>query len=206
MIKWIGETVSKKAADADKSVVSKVENLEAVDTKKDAKKFDVGTIAALGVAVGGITTAFGMVLEAVFGLGYWLPLGVVGIILAISLPSMFIAWLKLRMRNLAPLLDGNGWAVNSKAAVSMSFGAYLTKTAKLPKGSKFCSVDRFPEKHVVRNVAVLLLIAILAGCAAVYFLYDGHGRGLPAAKTALPSATSTDTQQQVPVAASVSHP
>lgn len=204
VIKWIGETVSKKASDADKSVISKVESLETVDSKKDAKKFDVGTIAALGVAVGGITTAFGMVLEAVFGLGYWLPLGVVGIILAISLPSMFVAWLKLRMRNLAPLLDGNGWAVNNKASVSMSFGAYLTKTAKLPKGSKFCAVDRFPEKHVLRNVAILLLIAILAACAAFYFWRVSHPKTVCPAEAPVQqvSAATQQGSQVVPV----SHP
>jgi len=28
---------------------------------------------------------------------------------------MIIAWLKMRQRNLGPILDANGWAVNSKA-------------------------------------------------------------------------------------------
>ena len=42
-----------------------------------------------------------------------MPLGVVGLVLLISGPSMLIAFLKLRQRNLGPILDANGWAVNT---------------------------------------------------------------------------------------------
>ncbi len=47
-------------------------------------KFDVGVVAALGVAVGGITAALGMVMESFFGLGIWMPLGIVAPLLLIS--------------------------------------------------------------------------------------------------------------------------
>ena len=156
VVKWLSEQVSKRAAAADKAAVSNL-----TDGKKpNDKKIDIGTVAALGVAVGGITTAFGMVLEAMFGLGYWLPLGIVGIILAISLPSMFIAAIKLRMRNLAPILDGNGWAVNSKSIVNMAFGRHLTHMARLPKGSKFCKVEKFPENKTLRNLIIFTIFAV----------------------------------------------
>ncbi len=160
-IKWANEQVSKRAEDADKKAVLKL-----TDTKNPPKdkKMDVGTIAALGVAIGGITTAFGMFLDALFGLGYWLPLGVIGLILSISLPSMFIAWLKLRMRNLAPLLDGNGWAVNNNARVNMNFGMHLTRTARLPKGARLSGVEEFPNKSILKYIiALLFVIAIGVG-------------------------------------------
>ena len=165
VVKWISEQISKRAAAADKEAVANL-----TDSKKPAdKKIDIGTVAALGVAVGGITTAFGMVLEAIFGLGYWLPLGIVGIILAISLPSMFIAALKLRMRNLAPILDGNGWAVNSKSIVNMAFGRHLTHMARLPKGSKFCKIEKFPENNTLRNLIIFTVFAALAIGGGLYF-------------------------------------
>lgn len=84
----------------------------------EIKKIDVGTVAALGVAVGGITTAFGIILDSFLHLGYWIPLGVVGVVMAISLPSMIVAALKLRIRSLAPLLDANGWAVKRQGATA----------------------------------------------------------------------------------------
>ena len=129
-IKWFSEQVAKYTSTADTKVV---ENLtESVlppkaSTKVEIKKIDVGTVAALGVAVGGITTAFGIILDSFLHLGYWIPLGVVGVVMAISLPSMIVAALKLRIRSLAPLLDANGWAVNGKAAISVLFGGKAYK-------------------------------------------------------------------------------
>ena len=40
-------------------------------------------------------------------LGIYMPLGVVAVLLLISGPSMLLAWLKLRNRNLGPLLDAH---------------------------------------------------------------------------------------------------
>ena len=50
--------------------------------------------------------------------------GVVALVLLISLPSIVIAWLKLRQRNLGPLLDANSWAVNAKAKIMAQRGFY----------------------------------------------------------------------------------
>lgn len=143
LVKWASEQIAKRASAEDSENMKKLTAIPqvvgapspAADAEKK-KKLDVGTVAALGVAVGGVTTAFGMFLEFVFGMGIWLPLGVVGIILAISLPSVLIAAIKLRARNLAPILDANGWAVNGKAKVGIAFGHGLTKLARLPRGSR----------------------------------------------------------------------
>jgi hypothetical protein len=56
-----------------------------------------------------------------------------GIMLAISGPSMIMAWLKLRRRNIAPLLNANGWAVNAVSKISIPFGETLTDIANYPK-------------------------------------------------------------------------
>jgi hypothetical protein len=69
-------------------------------------------------------------------LKYWeLPLVFIGLILLISLPSMFIAWMRLRRRTLAPLLDAAGWAVNGRTLISFNLGHVLTRRAKLPPGA-----------------------------------------------------------------------
>ena len=132
----------------------------------EAKKVDVGTVAALGVAVGAIGTFITALIgyaAGVFKLG---PLAVVaafaGIMALISLPSVIIAYLKLRKRNLGPILDANGWAVNAKAKVNIPFGATLTSVAKLPPGAKRDHHDPyaeagFPWKRVVFVGLVLIL-------------------------------------------------
>ena len=147
LVKWVSEQIAKRASAEDNENMKKLAAIplaagsppQAAESDKK-KKLDVGTVAALGVAVGGVTTAFGMFLEFVFGMGIWLPLGVVGIVLSISLPSVLIAAIKLRARNLAPILDANGWAVNGKAKVGIVFGHGLTKLARLPRGSKINTI------------------------------------------------------------------
>ena len=132
-VRWVSEQIAKRASAADADASNALQKGIQVDPK--TKKLDMGIVAALGVAIGGITTALGLVIEAFLGLGHWLPLGILGIFLAISLPSMLVAWLKLRLRNIAPLLDANGWAINNKACVNMAFGSHLT----LVRRGKHCS-------------------------------------------------------------------
>ena len=91
-----------------------------------------------------------------------MPLAIGGIILAISGPSMLIAFLKLRQRNLGPILDANGWAVNTKAAINIPFGSTLTKMAELPKGAERSLVDPFAEKKTPWKRWVFLLVLLIA--------------------------------------------
>jgi hypothetical protein len=96
------------------------------------RKTDVGTVAALGVALGSISA----VLVGIFGkfidLGPWIPVALVGLIVAISGPSMMIAWLKLRQRSLGPILDASGWAINGRMRINLPLGRSLSQTAKVP--------------------------------------------------------------------------
>src|SRR5580692_3954670 len=98
-----------------------------------------------------------------------MPLGVIALILLISGPSMLIAWLKLRQRNLGPILDANGWAVNAKAKINIPFGRSLTSTPKLPPGSHRDLVDPYAEKHTTRNWATTILILLAAFWTSWYF-------------------------------------
>ena len=77
---------------------------------------------------------------------------------------MIIAWLKLRRRNLGPILDANGWAVNAKAKMNVPFGGSLTGVAALPPGSQRDLVDPFAEKKSPwPTVIVLVILLVLVG-------------------------------------------
>lgn len=178
-VRMIEEMVSKRAAAAEASSSAKLQEAaikvaEADKAAKDAKpaepkKIDVGTVAALGVAfgaIGGFLTALaaGFLKVATFG-----PLAIIGALLGvmalISGPSMILAFIKLRKRNLGPILDANGWAVNAKARVNVPFGTSLTGIAKLPPGSQRDMVDPFAEKKSpwpkIVVVAIILYLAYL---------------------------------------------
>ena len=90
--------------------------------------------------------------------------------LVISGPSCFIAWSKLRKRNLGPVLNANGWAINSKVLVNIVFGAKLTTVAKYPKLKIF---DPDKQKScawkwiLAAVVLVLIVLAALQLCGVV---------------------------------------
>jgi len=127
------------------------------------KKIDPGLIAALGVGAAGIGGMIGGIVTGFLNLKGLMPLGVLAIILIVSGPSMLLAWLKLRRRNLGPILDANGWAVNAKAKINMPFGASLTRIAVLPPGAQRDLVDPFAEKRRPWGLYLTLAIIILLG-------------------------------------------
>ncbi|MFP5431124.1 MAG: hypothetical protein ACLGHE_09095 [Gammaproteobacteria bacterium] len=136
----------------------------------DIAKF-AGIFAAIGLAVGAIGTVLTAVAAGFLALKWWqMPLALVGALLLVSGPSMVLAWFKLRRRNLGPLLDANGWAVNAAANINIAFGTSLTQLAKLPDGAERSLSDPYASKKH-RWVWWLLLLAIVAG--AVW----GHGQG-----------------------------
>jgi hypothetical protein len=100
-------------------------------------------------------------LSGLFKLPFWqVCLAFVGLLLLISGPAMVIAWLKLRQRNLGPILDANGWAVNAKARLNVPFGESLTGIAKLPPGHVRSTRDLFGEKPSPWPKVVLFVVIV----------------------------------------------
>ncbi len=181
--KFIETQVNKFASSADEKVSSgltkSVTDIPVKEEDEKAKKeppppFDVGKFvgifAAIGLAVGAIGTALASVVGGFLGLVWWkMPIAIAGLLLVISGPSMIIAFFKLRKRNLAPLLDANGWAINARVIVNIQFGNALTHLAELPKGAKINFNDPFTKKS--RPVLpVVLFLSIVAGII-IYVLW-----------------------------------
>ena len=141
MSKWIEDKINKSASEKDAAVMSDMTAqaeaktggaAEAPKSSFDIAKF-AGIFAAIGMALGMLASALVAILHGLIGLPWWAYIAIfVGIILLISGPSMVMAWMKLRRRNLAPVLNANGWAVNADAKISIKFGRLLTEKVKLP--------------------------------------------------------------------------
>ncbi len=136
----------------------------------DPRKVDIGTVAAIGVAVSGAITALTLILGYVFGLAAWqYPLVLLGLIFLISGPSVFIAWLKLRQRTIGPVLEANGWAINGRVKISVPFGTRLTKQARIPAGSRhpFRSLDAAETNRRRWRILFLLTLGVLIAGAVL---------------------------------------
>ncbi len=180
--RMIQEQIAKRAATADQAATAKlaqrVERVEQAAAKGPApepeppKKFDPGLVAALGVGAAGIGGMVGGLLTGFLNLKALMPLGILAIILLISGPAMILAWLKLRKRNLGPILDANGWAVNAKARLNVPFGASLTRIAVLPPGAQRDLIDPFAEKKRPWGWYFIILIIILLALGWVFGKFD----------------------------------
>ena len=118
-----------------------------------------GIFAAVGLAIGAIGTAIAAIITGFMGLAWWqMPLAILGVILLISGPSVVIAALKLRQRNLGPILDACGWAVNARLKINIPFGRSLTAMAQLPPRAERSLSDPYAQKRQPWGLYIFVLI------------------------------------------------
>lgn len=212
LIRMIEEQAAKRAAAADADANAKLQASATATVNADKKapeppkKIDTGTLAAIGLVLTTLLGALGTIFSKILGLAWWqIPLAFVAILLAISLPSMAIAWLKLRKRNLGPILDANGWAINNAAKMNIPFGASLTDLPTLPAGSERSFEDPYAEKKSPWP-KVIVFLAILAIAYVILnkmgFIYDWtKGRlGTPKPAAAAPAAPAAPADAAKPAA------
>ncbi|MEL3909221.1 MAG: hypothetical protein P1P64_09490 [Treponemataceae bacterium] len=184
LVRLIEEQVAKRASTAEEksnalvsTVADKTVNAPQEVANVPPKKLDLGTIALIGTAIGGISTLVGSLLQALFGLGFWVPLGLLGLLLLVSGPSMVLAAMKLRKRSIGPILEANSWAINAHAKINIPLGASLTKLAHLPKNSKLAKADPFADKSKGKNITlgILILLLVLAGIFCYFYFFKKAG-------------------------------
>ena len=177
---WISGLITKSAAEKENKsfaeLTSKLQSTPKTTDKAAAPApFDIakfaGIFAAIGMAVGYIgsfLTSLATGVKSIATTAWWaLPVAIISLLLVVSGPSMILAWMKLRKRNLAPLLNANGWAINADAIVNVLFGNTLTEKAQFPivklhdphaKSKKLTKGN----KWAIAIAAILIIIAAAA--------------------------------------------
>jgi hypothetical protein len=180
---FVQEQFSKFAAAKDKAAETRLEAplggaavpapapelapVHAPSTSFDIAKF-AGIFAAIGLAFGAIGGAIASVVTGLLRLPFWqIPIAVAAALLLISGPSMILAALKLRQRNLGPLLEGTGWAVNGRVKINMPLGTALTDRGVLPPNSTRSVVDPYRDQAALnrRDATIGLVVAAAAWLA-----------------------------------------
>ena len=170
---FIETQLQKFAASRDKDIEAKTNSGIAAAPIAATTGFDIakfaGIFAAIGLAMGALGTALAATVAGLFSLLWWqVPLVLIGVMLLISCPSMLMAYITLRRRNLGPLLDANGWAINARARINVPFGAALTGLAHLPKGATRVINDPYAEK---KRPWGLILTFVLLSAVVWYWVY-----------------------------------
>lgn len=176
--KFAAEKDNKVSGDMTASATNATSKISEGKPEKPAGKtpFDIakfaGIFAAIGLALGYIGGFLVACFKGFVSLKLWqMVLVLIGLMLLISGPSMLMAWMKLRKRDLAPVLNANGWAVNARILVNILFGASLTQIVKFPTVST--TNDPFVKKGLSFGqkilVTLIVLLLIAAAIAVLYF-------------------------------------
>jgi len=117
--KFIGDKQAKAMSDVQKGTESAQAGGAAM----------ASSVAAIGIGVGMLGTAAAAIISAVKGLHPWWMffVALAAVVLIVSVPSMVLAYFKLRRRDLGAILNASGWAVNRPMRFSMRRARAFTK-------------------------------------------------------------------------------
>lgn len=130
------------------------------------------SVAALGIALGFISTAMTAVVSLLAGMPLWKTgLAIAGLFLLVSGPSVVLTYFRIRSRDLAPVLNASGWAVNQRIPLPLKLARRLTRLAELPAtGTVALRADPYADKSR-KGPWIGILLALAAGALALYFLF-----------------------------------
>ena len=173
MATTVENLINKTAADKDAAMMKDANaKINAAPAAKPAEGENKAPTPPFGIAkFAGIFAAIGM---AVGMLGIF-----IGIMMCISGPAMIMAWMKLRRRNIAPLLNANGWAINASSKISIPFGETLTDIAKFPKLKiKDPYANKGISKWMKWTISLVSLVIVL-GCLWLGNIFASLGAPSP---------------------------
>lgn len=107
----IASTVKKFFGDSQSQAMNMTE--KATKDSSSASAALASSVAAIGIGIGVAGAAFSALLATVRSMSPWmLALAVVMLVLIVSVPSVILAWFKLRKRDIGAILNAGGWALN----------------------------------------------------------------------------------------------
>lgn len=116
------------------------------------------------IAIAALGSAFALMGGFISSLS---PLGLVGVAVGVAsafvVPTATLAWVKLRRRDVAALLEGSGWGVNHRLRIERPVAALITERPELPDGARTSGKDAGdgPLPSILSTLAVLFVLFAL---------------------------------------------
>ncbi len=146
-------------------VVQQLKEGTAPPAKRGTGNRDAGTgslLAGGGIAIAALGSSVAFITKTIADLGWMVMLGgLIGAFLAVMLPAVIVAFLKLQRRDLSSMLEGAGWGLNSRMRLTRRQSLTFTNRPPYPAGSR-----GLPH----RNWWFWLILIPLLG-AALYLLF-----------------------------------
>ncbi len=162
--------------------VGKSQKLAPEEQKKTDPAAIAGIAATAGIALAALGSAVAFIISALAKITFFdAVLAIISIVGLIALLAGFLGWLKLRLRNMGPVFEANGWAVNPRMKVNGPLARIFTRHPGLPKGHvKDLTVslavasledDEEPEGFSWPRFFVLLAIGLVVAYAVAVAAY-----------------------------------
>lgn len=93
-------------------------------------------LAGGGIAIAALGSAAAFISQTIASLRYWQVCSLIlSAVAAVLVPSLILAWLKLRKRDLSALLEGGAWAINPRLRMTGKLARDLTQSPPYPEPS-----------------------------------------------------------------------
>ncbi len=123
-------------------------------------------LVGASVSIAALSSAFAFITKQLAGLTGW-EIGLAFLILAavVLIPTVVVAAVKLRRRDLSALLEGSGWAINARMRLNRRQRKQFTRPPSYPEDARGT-----PRRRWLRRLLVALLLALLlwAGVKALH--------------------------------------
>ena len=120
-----------------------------------------GLLAGGGLAFAALGSAVAYITKTLAGLSIWAIIGGLGgAVLAVLLPTAIQAIVKLRHRDLSAILEGSGWAINTRMRLTHAQSRQFTQRPAYPPSAK--------GVHNTRWYITLLVLLIVLGLGAMF--------------------------------------
>ena len=113
-----------------------------------------------GVAVAALGSSLAYITNTFAGPNIWkLFVGIGGAVVAVMLPTVILAIVKLRRRDLSALLEGSGWAVNARMRLTRRQARFFAEKPPYPEDAR--GIRRW-----TRWVVLTVILIVIAGALA----------------------------------------
>ncbi len=155
----------------------------------------VAMLTGVSIAIAALGSAFAFIAGFFSSLS---PLGALGVLAALvaafAIPTALLAWMKLRRRDVAALLEGSGWGVNHRLRIERPFALKLTERPSLPSGSATSGKDA-GDGPLLKILWTLVVVGVVVAVLVQFrgLVADTIGIELPEAP-----ATSSSPEPSAP--------
>lgn len=149
------ERLGQKGSEAVASVADLSKDAPVVEKKKEADAVSGGALAGGGIALAAIGSSLAFITKTLASLS-WQQIvgGLFAALLAVLLPALVVAYLKLSRRDLSAILEGAGWGINARMRLTAGQSKTFTYIPPYPDGSE-------GVRHRRRGFWIFLIVAIV---------------------------------------------